>query len=59
MDDKWREVAITLRHWTLRVNEYTPFTYRGLVEFLLRAEHRINHLGFTSFQRSAAANQLV
>jgi len=59
MDSKWREVAITLRHWTLRMNVYTPFTYRGLVEFLLWAEHRINHTGSTSFQRSAIAAQLV
>jgi len=38
---------------------YTPFTYQGLVEFLLVTEHQVDHLGVTPLQRSIAASQLI
>lgn len=47
LDERWREVPLTLRHWTLPMDAYAPFTYRGLVELLLRAKHHIDHLEFT------------
>ena len=59
LDGKWKEVTITLRHLTLCREECAPYSYRGLVEFLLRAERYVDHLGLTSRQRNAAAVQLV
>jgi len=44
---RWRELVVTLRQWTLHIGAYAPFTYRDLVEFLLLAEHQVDHLGFT------------
>ena len=59
LDGRWKEVTLTLQHLTLCSEECAPYSYRGLVEFLLRAEHYVDHLGFTSRQRNAAAVQLV
>ena len=59
LDGKWKEVTITLRHLTLCRKECAPYFYRGLVEFLLRAERYVEHLGLTSCQRNAAAVQLI
>ena len=59
LDGRWKEVTITLRHLTLWREECAPYSYRGLVEFLLRVERYVDRLGFTSCQRNAAAVQLV
>jgi len=59
LDGRWKEVTITLRHLTLCKEECAPYSYRGLVEFLLRAERYVDHLGITSRQRNAAIVQLV
>ena len=58
-DGRWKEVTITLRHLTLCREECAPYSYRGLVEFLLRAEHYVDHLGLTSRQRNASIVQLI
>ena len=59
LDEKWKEVNITLRHLTFCREECAPYSYRGLVEFPLRAERYVDHLGLTLRQRNAAAVQLV
>ena len=59
MTGRSREVAITLYQWTVHMGLYAPFTCRGLVEFLLLAEHQVDYLGYTPFQRSIAASQLI
>jgi len=59
LDESWKEVTLTFRHLTLWREECAPYSYRGLVEFLLRAERYVDHLGFTSYQRNAATVQLV
>jgi len=41
------------------MESYAPFTYRGVVEFLLLAEHQVDYLGNTPFQRGIATSQLV
>ena len=38
---------------------YTPFTFRGLVDFLIIAEGRVDSLGNTPLGRSDAAMQLI
>jgi len=38
---------------------YTPFTFRGLVDFLILAEEQVDSLGDTPLERSDAAIQLV
>ena len=38
---------------------YTPFTFRGLVDFLILAEEQVDVLGDTPLERSNAASQLV
>ena len=38
---------------------YTPFTFRGLAEYLILAEDRIDSLGNTPLERSDAAIQLI
>ena len=56
MIGRWREVVVTLRQWMLHIEVYTPFSYRGLVEFLSLVEHQVDHLGVTPLQRSAVAS---
>ena len=38
---------------------YTPFAFRGLVDFLILAEEQVDSLGHTPLERSNAAIQLV
>jgi len=59
LDVRWNEVTLTFRHLTLCREECAPYFYRGSVEFLLQVEHYVDHLGFTSRQRNAAAIQLA
>ena len=59
LDGRWKAPIITLWDLTLRKEEYAFYSYRGLVEFLLRAERYVDHLGLTSRQKNTAAVQLV
>ena len=43
----------------MHIGSYTPFPYRGLVDFLILAEEQVDFLGDTSWERSSAASQLV
>jgi len=41
------------------MGSYTLFTFRGLADFLILAEERVDSLGDTPLERSDAAIQLV
>ena len=56
---KWSEVTSILRLFHVRRGAYTPFTFRGLVDFLILAEGRVDSLGDTPLGRSDAAIELV
>ena len=56
---RWAEVTSILRLYHVRRGAYTPFTFRGLVEFLIMAEDRVDSLGNTPLERSDAALQLI
>ena len=56
---RWAEVTSILRLYHVRRGAYTPFTFRGLVEFLIMAEDRVDSLGNTPLERSDAAMQLI
>ena len=56
---RWAEVTSILRLYHVRRGAYTPFTFRGLVEFLILAEDRVDLLGNTPLERSDAAMQLI
>jgi len=56
---RWSEVTSILRQITVPMGTYTPFTFRGLVDFLLMAEAHVDSLGNTPLQRRNAVNRLV
>jgi len=56
---RWAEVTSILRLFHLHRGAYTPFTFRGLVDFLIFAERRVESLGNTPLGRSDAAMQLI
>ena len=56
---KWREVSAELREQVANIRGYSPFTYRGLVEFLTVAEDVLDELGREPRTRQASARQLV
>jgi len=56
---RWVEVSYGLRRLVTGQQGYAPFTYRGLVEFLLVAEEVLDDLGEGSVARQEAAHQLI
>jgi hypothetical protein len=52
-------VSFGLRELVSGLRGYTPFTYRGLVQFLIDVEGVIDHLGEESMSRQEAAHQLI
>ena len=56
---RWAEVTSILRLFHVHREAYTPFTFRGLVEFLILPEDRVDSLGNTPLERSDAAMQLI
>ena len=56
---RWCEVTSILRLYHVHMGAYTPFTFRGSVDFLILAEERVHSLGDTPLERSDAAIQLV
>ena len=56
---RWAEVTSILRRFHVHRGAYTPFTFRGLVDFLIIAEGRVDSLGNTPLGRSDAAMQLI
>jgi len=56
---RWGEVTFTLCQFIVHMGAYTPFTFRGLVDFLILAEEQVDVLGDTPLERSNAASQLV
>jgi len=56
---RWAEVSYGLRQLVTGQRGYAPFTYRGLVEFLLVAEEVLDNLGEGSVARQEAAHQLI
>ena len=56
---RWAEVTSILRLYHVRRGAYTPFTFRGLVEFLIVADDRVDSLGNTPSEMSDAAVQLI
>ena len=56
---RWTELTHALRQVAFGHRGYPPFTYRGLVEFLVVAEEALDSLGDDSSARQQAAHQLV
>jgi len=56
---RWAEVTSILHLFHVHMGAYTPFTFRGLVDFLILAEGRVDSLGNTPLGRSDAAIQLI
>ena len=57
--ERWSEVTFVLCQFTVCMGAYTPFTFRGLVDFLILAEEQVDFLGDTPLERSNATSQLV
>ena len=57
--ERWSEVTFTLRQFTVCMGAYTPFTFGGLVDFLILAEEQVDFLGDAPLETSNAASQLV
>ena len=55
----WTEVTRGLRQLVIRIQPFAPFTYRGLVEFLVQVEDELDHLGDQPLERQHTANQLI
>jgi len=51
---RWSEVTSILCLFHVHMGAYTPFTFRGLVDFLILAEERVDSLGDTPLERSDA-----
>jgi len=56
---RWSEVTSILRLFHVHIGAYTPFTFRGLVDFLILAEEWVDSLGDAPLERSDAVIQLV
>jgi len=56
---RWAEVTSILRLFHVQRGAYTPFTFRGLVDFLIFTEGQVDSLGSTPMRRSDAAMQLI
>ena len=56
---RWAEISYGLRQLVTGQRAYAPFTYRGLVEFLLVAEEVLDDLGEGSVAHQEAAHQLI
>jgi len=56
---KWAEVISILRLFPVHRGAYTSFTFRGLVDFLILAEERVDSLGNTPLGRTDATMQLI
>ena len=56
---RWAEFTSILRLFYVHRGAYAPFTFRGLVEFLILAEDRVDSFGNTPLERSDAAMQLI
>jgi len=56
---RWTEVSYGLRQLVTGQQGYAPFTYGGLVEFLLVAEEVLDDLGEGSEARQETAHQLT
>jgi len=56
---RWTELTYALREVAFGHRGYPPFTYRGLVEFLVVAEEALDSLGADPTARRQVARQLV
>ena len=56
---RWAEVTSILRLFHVHMGAYAPFTFRGVAEFLILVEDRVDSLGNTPLERSDAAIQLI
>jgi len=56
---RWAEVTSILRLFHAHRGAYTPFTFAGLVDFLILAEGRVDSLGNASLGMSDATMQLI
>ena len=56
---RWTEVSYGLRQLVIGQRGYVPFTYRGLVEFLIVAEDVLDTLGEEQDARQEAAHQVI
>jgi len=56
---KWREVSVGLREQVTNIRGYGPFTYRGLVEFLVMAEEVLEEPGGDPRTHQASTRQLI
>ena len=56
---KWEEVSLGLRQQVSGLRGYAPFTYRGLIEFLITAEEVLDTLGSGQRTRQEDADQLI
>ena len=56
---RWSEVTSILHLFHVHMGAYTPFTFRGLVDFLILAEEQMDCLGDTPIERSDAVIRLV
>ena len=56
---RWSEVTSSLCQFTVHMGAYTPFIFRGLIDFIILAEEQVDLLGDIPLERSNAASQLV
>ena len=56
---KWTEVSAELRHLVSGLSGYCPFSYRGLVEFLVIVEDVLEELGRDARVRRDSVHQVV
>ena len=50
---------LALRELVVGIQPFTPFTHRGLVEFLILVQDELDNLGDPSLERQQTANQLI
>ena len=53
---RWTEVTWGLRQLMVGIQPFAPFTYQGLVEFLVLVEDQLDNLGNHPLERQHAVN---
>ena len=56
---QWGEVTSVLPQFHVHMGAYTPFTFKGLIDFLILADDQVDSLGYTPLERRNAVVQLV
>ena len=56
---RWREVTVGLRQLVVGIHPVSPFTYQGLIEFLINVKYELDHQGDDPMELQNASNKLI